>query len=196
MNVGLRCRFYRVLVPDREKVWGYGMSKKAKPVLFELSVTQVEAIANERDAALAELVKLRAQAAKLAEAERVQAECYQAVGMLGEALGCGENEDFIRLQDMLAYGKTEDGKELLPFPLLPNFKADAAHAELAKLREENERLRKPALTFAGYDLASGPSRTSWGCTCGRRAESQHDLHAGCPNENCPGRPLPAPPKED
>ncbi len=50
----------------------------------------------------------------------VIAECYQAVGMIGESFRLENNEDFIRLLDMLAYGKTEDGKPLLPFPLLPN----------------------------------------------------------------------------
>lgn len=77
-----------------------------------------------KDARIAELE------AKLAEAERVQAECYQAVGMLGEMLRLDDNEDFIRLQDMLAYGKTQDGKELLPFPVLSNERAEKAEAQL------------------------------------------------------------------
>jgi hypothetical protein len=87
--------------------------------------------------------------AKKAEGERdeaqcVMSECYQAVGMLGETMGLsgGANEDFTRLQDMLAYGATQDGKHLLPFPLLPNYAAkdaeaqrDAALAEVAALKQ-------------------------------------------------------------
>lgn len=67
-----------------------------------------------------------------AEHERIMAECYQAVGMISESLGCQDDENYIRLLDMLAYGKTKDGKELLPFPVLPN---NVARAEVEKMRE-------------------------------------------------------------
>ena len=61
---------------------------------------------------------LEAQAAQVKHLELCMAEAYQAVGMLIETIGVDGDENVVRLQDVLAYGATEDGKELLPFPLL------------------------------------------------------------------------------
>lgn len=77
--------------------------------------------------------RTRAEVSALkSEHERIMAECYQAVGMISESLGCQHDENYTRLLDMLAYGKTKDGKELLPFPVLPNL---VARAEVEKMRE-------------------------------------------------------------
>ena len=50
--------------------------------------------------------------------QSVAAECYQAVGALAYAFGVSDDPNVIRLLDMLAYGQTVDGRELLPFPAL------------------------------------------------------------------------------
>lgn len=65
--------------------------------------------------------------------EQRLAESYQAVGMLGETIGCRDDPHFIRLQDVLSYGKPQDGGELLPFPVLANVRADQAGDRIASL---------------------------------------------------------------
>ncbi len=51
---------------------------------------------------------------------------YQAVGAIAEETGLLDNEDIIRLQDVLAYGRTEDGIDLLSFPKAPLVRKDVA----------------------------------------------------------------------
>lgn len=86
-----------------------------------------------------------------AEHERIMAECYQAVGMISESLGCQDDENYIRLLDMLAYGKTKDGKELLPFPVLPN---NVARAEVENMREAAARRSEKMFDYTGCDNPS------------------------------------------
>lgn len=93
------------------------------------------------DAQSAERARAEVEALK-SEHERIMAECYQAVGMISESLECQDDENYIRLLDMLAYGKTQDGKELLPFPVLPNVKS---RAEVEKMREAAAKIADSAL---------------------------------------------------
>lgn len=83
---------------------------------------------------------LETLSARCGELETRCAEAYQAVGMLAEALDANDDENIIRLQDVLAYGKTTDGKELLPFPLLTPPKLAAYDAAVEKI----ERYSFPA----------------------------------------------------
>ena len=73
-------------------------------------------------ALVAEVERLREEADQRQEA---MASAYQAVGSLVYHFGIFNNPDCIRLLDVLAYGKTQDGKELLPWPHepLPNEEA-------------------------------------------------------------------------
>lgn len=90
-----------------------------------------------RDAEMQSLMAINNKlVAEREESETVLAECYQAVGVLGETMGLSDNEDFIRLQDILAYGETKDGKPLLPFPLIPNIRAETAERERDLLIEQ------------------------------------------------------------
>ncbi len=51
--------------------------------------------------------------------EMVCAEAYQAVGCLATITGLFEHPDVVRLMDYLAYGKSEDGIPLMPWPRDP-----------------------------------------------------------------------------
>lgn len=79
--------------------------------------------------------------------ECVCAEAYQAVGSILADFGVFEHPDCVRLLDVLAYGQTQDGKELLPFPELPNARAEAAESRLSALQAENERLSQERAGF-------------------------------------------------
>lgn len=147
--VAVRVRWLR----DPGAPWEDETDQKSSDMLESLAADR-DRIEKERDEANADLETLfdaitdkdgaesRPIAEKLLRAERILADCCQAVGMLGETMGLGDNEDFVRLQDMLAYGKTEDGKPLLPFPLIPNVRAEKAEADRDRwnsLRQNAER---------------------------------------------------------
>ena len=81
---------------------------------------------------------------------RAMAEAYQAVGALGEAFGLADNEHFIRLQDTLAYGRTEDWKDLLPFPATAE---ELAPNALTALKAKLDRARDFIDMVGGYELS-------------------------------------------
>ena len=72
------------------------------------------------------------------------AEAYQAVGSLLADAGLFENENAIRLLDVLSYGEPQDGKPLLPFPSLQAALATRAREdalrEAARVAESLETL--------------------------------------------------------
>jgi hypothetical protein len=101
--------------------------------------------ANALEIQSAELTRLRERNAEL---EQNAAEAYQAVGMLIETIGADDDENVVRLQDILAYGKTQDGKDLLPFPLLSNVRAEKAEARISSLEATARELREALVPFS------------------------------------------------
>jgi hypothetical protein len=124
-----------------------GLVKRARSVAdhaFSGAPRFIGELADALESQSAELTRLRERNAEL---ETSTAEAYQAVGMLIETIGADGDENVVRLQDILAYGKTQDGKDLLPFPLLSNIRAEKAEARIASLEATARELRE-ALSLA------------------------------------------------
>lgn len=128
---------------------GHGVMLNAANVLAILA--DREALKAERDARLSAM-----------------ADAYQAVGALGEAFGLDENEHYIRLLDVLSRQKTEDGKDLLPFPctaedLAPNA-VIALTARLAEVLRERDEARAALKPFAEYPIADSERNETYQLT--------------------------------
>jgi hypothetical protein len=86
---------------------------------------------------------------------------YQVIGSLSDAAGVFEDPAVIRALDLAAYGKTEDGKDVLPFaPEYPAPSLPTREEVLAELvRGVCEACQTPAVGDGGGMLACGCHNT-------------------------------------